>query len=117
VRGQVDVPAAGLAAPEVADLLRGRDDVQAGEPQPFRLDDRSGLWLDILAPEFDTRLFSGPDGDGLGIGPDKVVRMVIIPLADGELLLVTVHADPDDLTATWEAALPILASVDLPAWG
>jgi hypothetical protein len=41
--------------------------------------------------------------------------VVIIPLANGELLLLTVHADPDDLSATWDAALPILASVDLPA--
>jgi hypothetical protein len=41
--------------------------------------------------------------------------VVIIPMADGELLLVTVHADPDDLAATWEGALPILLSVDLPA--
>jgi hypothetical protein len=115
VRGEDDVPAAGLTADEVADLFRSRTDLETGEPQAFRLDDRDGLWLEVLAPAFDTRLFSGPDGDGLGIGPDKAVRVVIIPLVDGELLLVTVHADGDDLAATWQAALPILASVDLPA--
>ena len=115
VRGQDDVPAAGLSTDEVADIYRSRTDLEAGEPQVFRLDDRDGLWLDVLAPSFDTRLFSGPGDDGLGIGPDNAVRVIIIPMADGELLLVTVHADPDDLSATWEAALPILASVDLPA--
>lgn len=115
VRGQDDVPAAGLTADEVADLLRSRTDLEAGEPQAFRLDDRDGVWLDVLAPAFDTRLFSGRGDDGLGIGPDKAVRVVIIPLADGELLLVTAHADPGDMPATWDAALPILASVDLPA--
>jgi len=114
VRGQDDVLAAGLTAGDVADLYRGRSDLEAGEPEAFRLDDRAGLWVDVLAPSFDTRLFSGSGDDGLGIGPDKAVRVVIIPMADGELLLVTVHANPDDLSATWEAALPILASVDLP---
>ena len=115
VRGQDDVPAAGLTADEVADLYRDRADLEAGETHAFRLDDRDGLWLDVLAPNFDTRLFSGLGSDGLGIGPDKAVRVVIIPMADGELLLVTVHADPDDLAATWEGALPILLSVDLSA--
>ncbi len=114
VRGDVDVPAAGLTADEVASLLRGRTDLQAGAPNAFRLGGLDGLWLDVVAPEFDTRLFSGPDGDGLGIGPDKVVRTVVVPLANGELLLVTVHADPGDMPATWDAALPILGSVDLP---
>jgi hypothetical protein len=28
---------------------------------------------------------------------------VIVPLAGGELLLVTVHADADDLEATWRS--------------
>lgn len=115
IRGDVDVPASGLTAAEVTDLYRGRTDLEAGEPQSFRLDDHDGLWLDVLAASFDTRLYSGPGDDGLGIGPDKAVRVVIIPMPDGELLLVTVHADPDDLPATWAAALPILASVDLPA--
>lgn len=115
VRGEEDVPAAGLTANEVADLFRGRTDLEAGEPHPFRLDDRDGLWLDVLAPAPDTRLWSGPGDDGLAIGPDMSVRVVIIPMADGELLLVAVHADPDDLSSAWAAALPILASVVLPA--
>lgn len=115
VRGEEDVPADGLTAAEVADLYRGRGDLEAGESRAFSLDDRDGLWLDVLAPAFDTRLWSGPGDDGLGIGPDMSVRVGIIPMADGELLLLTVHANADDLQAAWAAALSILASVDLPA--
>jgi hypothetical protein len=66
----------------------------------------------VHAPDFDTRLYSGPGASGLGIGPDKEVRVVIVPLADGEPLVVTVHADADDLEATWQVAVPILESID-----
>jgi hypothetical protein len=112
LRSEEDVPAVGLTVDEAVQLYRARPDLETSEAQPFEIDGQSGAWLDLHAPAFDTRLYSGPGTNGLGIGPDKEVRFVIVPMADGELLLVTVHADADDLDSTWDTALPILASVD-----
>jgi hypothetical protein len=113
IRCLADVRAAGLSAEDTAAAFRERIDLDAGVPTPFEVDGRDGLWLDLRAPAYDTRVFSGPGPGGLGIGPDMVVRLLIVPLDDGELLLVTVHAAAADLETTWARAVPILATIDL----
>jgi hypothetical protein len=107
-----DVPAAGLSAQAAVDLYRARRDLVSGEAVPFEIDGRAGLRLDLHAPRFDTRLFSS-GSSGLGVGPDVAIRYGIVPLDDGELLVVHVQAAPGDLEATWSAAAAILDGIRL----
>jgi hypothetical protein len=111
IRGDEDVPAAGLTPEEAAALLAARDDLTASEAVPYSLADRGGVRLDLHAPEPDTPIFGGPDG-AFNLEPSIDIRLGIVPL-DDDLLLVFVGAPPGELDAAWEEAEPILDSVDL----
>ena len=111
IRGDEDVPAAGLTPEAAATLLSSRDDVTAGEAVPFSLAGRDGVRLDLHAPEADTPIFGGPDG-AFNLEPSIDIRLGIVPL-DDDLLLVFVGAPPGELDAAWDEAQPILESVDL----
>ena len=111
VRGETDVPVAGLTPAAAVEILAGRDDLVVGSPGPFQLDGRDGLVLDLQAAAQGTVLFGGERGD-LGIGPDRDVRLGIIPL-DSDLLFVVVSAVPGQVDAAWDEAEPILESIDL----
>ena len=111
IRGDEDLPAAGLTPEAAATLLSSRDDVIAGEAVPFSLAGRDGVRLDLHAPEADTPIFGGPDG-AFNLEPSIDIRLGIVPL-DDDLLLVFVGAPPGELDAAWDEAQPILASVDL----
>jgi hypothetical protein len=111
VRGSEDVPDTDLTPAEAAALLAGRTDLTAGEPVPFSLDGREGVRLDLHAPEPNTPIFGGPDGD-FGLEPSIDIRIGFLPLENG-LLVVFVGAPPNELDAAWEEAQPVLDSVDL----
>lgn len=111
VRGDADVPAAGLTPEAAATLLAARDDLTASEAVPFSLAGRDGVRLDLHAPEPDTPIFGGPDG-AFNLEPSIDIRLGIVPL-DDDLLLVFVGAPPGELDAAWDEAEPILESVDL----
>jgi hypothetical protein len=111
VRGSDDVPDTDLTPAEAAALLAGRTDLIAGEPVPFSLDGREGVRLDLHAPEPNTPIFGGPDGD-FGLEPSIDIRIGFVPVDNG-LLVVFVGAPPNELDAAWEEARPVLDSVDL----
>jgi hypothetical protein len=111
IRGDEDVPAAGLTPEAAATLLAARDDLTASEVEPFTIAGRDGVRLDLHAPEPDTPIFGGPDG-AFNLEPSIDIRLGIVPL-DNDLLLVFVGAPPDELDAAWTEAGPILESVDL----
>ena len=111
IRGDDDVPAAGLTPEEAAALLSARRDLTASEVVPYSLADRDGVRLDLHAPEPDTPIFGGPDG-AFNLEPSIDIRLGIVPL-DDDLLLVFVGAPPGELDAAWDEAQPILDSVDL----
>jgi len=111
IRGDEDVPAAGLTPEAAATLLSARDDLTASEAVPFTFAGRDGVRLDLHAPEANTPIFGGPDG-AFNLEPSIDIRLGIVPL-DAELLLVFVGAPPGELDAAWDEALPILESVDL----
>jgi hypothetical protein len=111
VRGSEDVPDADLTPDEAARLLAGRADLTAGEPVPFTLDGREGVRLDLHAPEPNTPIFGGAEGD-FGMEPSVDVRLGFVPIDEG-LLVVFVAAPADELDAAWEEAQPVLESVDL----
>lgn len=111
IRGDEDVPAAGLTPTEAATLLAARGDLTASEPEPFTLAGREGIRLDLHAPEANTPIFGGPDG-AFNMEPSTDIRLGIVPL-DDDLLVVFVGAPPGELDAAWDEALPILESVDL----
>jgi hypothetical protein len=111
VRGATDVPVAGLTPAAAVELLAGRDDLIVGSPGPFRLDGRDGLVLDLRAATRSTVLFGGQRGD-LGIGPDRDVRLGVVPL-QADLLFVVVSAVPGQVDAAWDQAEPILESIEL----
>jgi hypothetical protein len=111
IRGDEDVPAAGLTPEAAATLLSARGDLTASETVPYTLAGRDGVRLDLHAPEANTPIFGGPDGD-FNLEPSIDIRLGIVPL-DEDLLLVFVGAPPGELDAAWDEALPILVSVDL----
>ena len=111
VRGSVDVPDTDLTPDEAAALLAEREDLTAGEPVPFSLDGRDGVRLDLHAPEPNTPIFGGAEGD-FGLEPTVDVRLGFVPVDEG-LLVVFVAAPADELDAAWEEAQPVLESVDL----
>ena len=111
VRGADDVPDADLTPTEAAALLAERDDLAATEPVPFSLDGRDGVRLDLHAPEANTPIFGGAEGD-FGLEPSVDVRLGLAPVDEG-LLVVFVAAPADELDAAWEEAQPVLESVDL----
>lgn len=111
VRGDADVPVAGLTPEEAATLLTARDDLTASEAFPFSLAGRDGVRLDLHASEPNTPIFGGPDGD-FGLEPSIDIRIGFVPLAD-DLLVVFVGAPPGELDAAWDEAQPVLESVDL----
>ena len=102
-------PATGMSVDEALALFRARDDVRAGDPEPFELDGRAGARIDLhtLAP--DTKLFGGEDG-AFGQGPDQDIRLGIVEHSGG-LLLILALAAASDLDATWDQVQPILDSV------
>lgn len=110
VRGEEDVPAAGLTPEAAATLLAGRDDLTASEAVPFSLAGRDGVRLDLHAQEPNTPIFGGPEGD-FGLEPSMDIRIGFVPL-DNDLLVVFVGAS-GELDAAWEEAQPVLESVDL----
>ena len=111
VRGDKDVPAAGLTPEAAATLLSARDDLTASEAVPFSLAGRDGVRLDLHAQEPNTPIFGGPEGD-FGLEPSMDIRIGFVPL-DNDLLVVFVGAPSDELDAAWEEAQPVLESVDL----
>ena len=111
VRGADDVPDTDLTPDEAAALLAAREDLTAGEPVPFTLDGRDGVRLDLHAPERNTPIFGGAEGD-FGLEPSVDVRLGFVPVDEG-LLVVFVAAPVDELDAAWEEAQPVLESVDL----
>ena len=111
IRGDEDVPAAGLTPEAAATLLSARDDLSSSEVVRFSLAGRDGIRLDLHAPEADTPIFGGPDG-AFNLEPSIDIRLGIVPL-DDDLLLAFVGAPPGELEAAWDEALPILESVDL----
>lgn len=111
VRGSEDVPDTELTPDEAAALLAGRADLTAGEPVPFTVDGRDGVRLDLHAPEPNTAIFGGAEGD-FGLEPSVDVRLGFVPVDEG-LLVVFVAAPADELDAAWEEAQPVLESVDL----
>jgi hypothetical protein len=111
VRGREDVPDTGLKPAEAAALLAERDDLTASEPVPFSLDGRDGVRLDLHAPEANTPIFGGAEGD-FSLEPSVDVRLGFVPFDEG-LLAVFVAAPADELDAAWDEAQPVLESVDL----
>ena len=111
VRGDEDVPAAGLTPEAAATLLAARDDLTASEAVPYALAGREGVRLDLHASAPNTPIFGGPEGD-FGLEPSIDIRLGIVPL-DNDLLVVFVGAPPGELDAAWDEAHPILESVDL----
>jgi hypothetical protein len=111
VRSDEDVPVAGLTPEEAATLLTARDDLSASETVPWTLAGLDGVRLDLHAPEPDTPIFGGPEGD-FGLEPSTDIRIGFVPF-DGGLLVAFVGAPADELDAAWEEAQPILDSVDL----
>lgn len=111
VRGSEDVPDADLTPDEAAALLAGREDLTAGEPLPFTLDGREGVRLDLHAPEPNTPIFGGTEGD-FNLEPSVDVRLGFVPVDEG-LLVVFVAAPPGELDAAWDEGQPVLESVDL----
>ena len=111
IRGDVDVPVAGLTPEAAATLLSARDDLSASEAVSFGLAGRDGVRLDLHATEANTPIFGGPDGD-FGLEPSIDIRLGIVPLEE-DLLVVFVGAPPGELDAAWDEAAPILESVDL----
>ena len=111
IRGDEDVPAAGLTPEAAATLLSARDDLTASESVPYTFAGRDGVRLDLHALEANTPIFGGPDG-AFNLEPSIDIRLGIVPL-DDDLLLVFVGAPPGELDAAWDEALPILESVEL----
>ena len=111
VRGSEDVPVAGLTPEAAAELLATRDDLTASEPVPYTIAGHEGVRLDLHAPEPNTPIFGGRDGD-FGLEPSIDIRIGLLPL-ENELLVVFVGASPDELDAAWEEAQPVLESIDL----
>lgn len=111
IRGDEDVPAAGLTPEAAATLLSARDDLTASETVPYAFAGRDGVRLDLHAPEANTPIFGGPDG-AFNLEPSIDIRLGIVPL-DDDLLLVFVGAPAGELDAAWEEAQPILDSVRL----
>ena len=111
VRGSEDVPDTDLTPAEAAALLAERDDLTASEPVPFSVDGREGVRLDLHAPEPNTAIFGGAEGD-FGLEPSVDVRLGFVPVDEG-LLVVFVAAPAVELDAAWEEAQPVLESIDL----
>ena len=87
VRGSEDVPDTDLTPAEAAALLAERDDLAASEPVPFSLDGREGVRLDLHAPEPNTAIFGGAEGD-FGLEPSVDVRLGFVPVNEGLLVVL-----------------------------
>ncbi len=111
IRGDTDVPAAGLDAAGVAALLTERDDLEATDPEPFSVAGVDGVRLDLHAQRPDTIIFGGPGGE-LGMEPSRSTRVGIV-VVEEEPLLIFVFAPPDELEQAWDEAGPLLDSVEL----
>ena len=111
IRGETDIPALGRSPHEIVASFLARKDVTTSPAEPFALDGREGLRLDLHARASNTIVFGGPAGN-LGIGPERDIRIGIVTV-NADALLVIVSARPDDLDAAWSAVAPILDSVDL----
>ncbi len=111
IRGETDVPAAGLDAAEIAAVLVEREDVEASEPEPFSVAGVDGLRVDLHARRPDTIIFGGPGGE-LGMEPSRSARVGIVVVED-EPLLMFVFAPRDELEQAWNEAAPLFDSVEL----
>ena len=93
------------------DLLAPRASLTTSNRAAQELFGLAGARLDLRSATNNNPLFGGEDGD-FGLGPELDVRLVLLPL-DGRLLAVVVLAEPGDLDAAWDQALPILETVQL----
>jgi hypothetical protein len=111
--GAEAVSADDLSPRAAAELLAGLDDVVAGPVSDAMLLGIAGAQVDLTTSFLNVHLFGGPAGQ-FGMDPAYALRLVVLPHEpDGDLLLVLVLAQADELETAWTEVQPILATVRL----
>lgn len=111
IRGDTDVPVAGLTPAEAIAQLRARASLGGSNVTERTLFGRLAVSMDLHAA-VESPVF-GAAGGTFTIGPELDARFVLVPFEE-RLLAVIVQGAVGDLEARWQEALPILESVRLP---